>query len=87
MATAENNQTKSAQQLKSDIDTLRKDMSTATDDLKQISAERARDSVNRINNRTRRVALGLEGEIRARPLASVCAALGAGLVLGKLLPR
>ena len=83
---------KDIENLKSQIEDLRSDLSGIADAIKKLSGDAADDGVERIRRATRqtrekaRDTLGsLEDEIEDRPLISVAAAFGLGFVLGKLL--
>lgn len=91
METPEN---KEVDQLKAELDSLRKDFTQLTDTFKQMSREQvqagtdqARDSAQQLGNQARDAAQNVEQEISARPLTSVLAAFGIGFIVGKLLDR
>ncbi len=96
MATNEVNQ--ELEQLKSDVATLREDMATLIDTLKQAGTEEGREVYDRVQTRARQAganvrrstseAYGVVGrEVEERPLTSILAAFGTGFVVGMLLDR
>lgn len=97
MATPEqtaNSDKTEVEQLKADLDSLRRDVSQLTDTLKRSSREQvqagtaqARESANQLGNQARDATRNLEQEIGQRPMTSVLAAFGIGFVVGKLLDR
>lgn len=76
-----------AAKLKAEIEKLRKDFSEVTETLKQLSAEQARESVNRIYQQAKKTSKQVEEEIQERPITSVVTAFGIGFILAKLLDR
>lgn len=80
--------------LKRELETLRKDFGKLVDSAKSASTaqaqsgvDAAKDSAERLRGHARDTAASLEEEIKARPYSSVFAAFGVGLLLGKILGR
>lgn len=89
---------KELDQLKSDVATLREDMSTLIQTMKQAGMEEGREAYDRVQARARQTgedarrraneAYGIVGrEVEERPLTSILAAFGTGFVVGMLLDR
>ncbi len=86
------------EQLKSDVATLREDMATLVDTIKQAGMEEGREAYERVQARAREAgadvrrrtseAYGVVGrEVEERPLTSILVAFGTGFVVGMLLDR
>jgi ElaB/YqjD/DUF883 family membrane-anchored ribosome-binding protein len=85
---------KEIENLQRDLQALRQDVSSLTDSLKKMSAERvnagldsARASGEKFRQQAEEATRNLEQEIEARPFTSVLAAFGVGFIVGKLLDR
>lgn len=92
MATTEDN--REIEQLKGELETLRKDFRQLTDTFKSMSrqqlnagADYARQSADQVRGQAREATQSLEHEISQRPFSSVAAAFGIGFIMGKLLDR
>ena len=84
--------------IKSDVDTLRKDLAAALDRLKGTAASRAESEIQALQKRINRIAdelqtggreslRAVEERIEERPLVSLAIAFAVGLVLGRLFDR
>lgn len=69
--------------LRQDIEQLRQDLAALTDSVKQRTGTQTQAGLESARER----ACELGSQIEARPLTSVVAAFGAGLLLGKLFSR
>ncbi len=93
MATSESSN-KEQQDLQEQLNALRNDFSEITQTVREMSANRAhqgqeklRETADRTRAQVRESLHSVQGEIEQRPYASMAAAFGVGLLLGKLLDR
>lgn len=77
------NESPETDSLRKDLDQLRKDFSALSDDVKHTSRDQVRAGMDKAKN-----SFGfVTDEIESRPLTCTVAALGVGLLLGKMLSR
>jgi ElaB/YqjD/DUF883 family membrane-anchored ribosome-binding protein len=91
---AANGASKTAEQLQSDMEQLRADVSAMMEtigklaqDGKQEGARRVREVRDRVIDQAEKSKEAVESQIVERPLISVLAAFGVGMLLGRLLDR
>lgn len=73
--------------LKTDLGTLKDDVSAIARTLADKGSARLNDAVGNGKARVQEGVVALENEITARPLTSLLVAFGAGILLGKLTQR
>ena len=88
------NDSRTADDLRADIDKLKSDVSTLMETLGKIAGEGRQEGARRVREARERVAAqaeqslqAVETQIAERPFISVLAAFGVGLVIGRLLDR
>lgn len=74
-------------ELKSDVSKLTETMKKLYGDTAEAGRARARRAAERSRERARETYGAFEEEVRERPLTTIAAAFGIGLVIGKLLDR
>ena len=73
--------------LRADFNKLREDLAALTKTLKEQTRQKAADGLSDLKTKTDEYRTGFEDQIREKPLETVLAAFGIGLVLGKLFSR
>lgn len=75
------------EKLKSDLATLRRDVASLTETLKERGTARARATAEGMRDQATQAAQTVGHQIEDRPYTSVLTAFGIGLVIGRLLDR
>ena len=73
--------------LKADLATLRRDVSSLTEALRERGTARARAAADGVRDQATQAAQTVSHQIEDRPYTSVLTAFGIGLVIGRLLDR
>jgi ElaB/YqjD/DUF883 family membrane-anchored ribosome-binding protein len=95
---AERDLNKDVDAIKTDLDTLRKDLASVLETIKGTARSRAESELDALQKRLNQIATdvqasgreslrAVEGQIGERPLVSVAVAFAVGLMLGKLIDR
>ncbi len=95
---AERDLNKDVDAIKSDLDALRKDVSSVVETIKGTAKSRAESELDALHKRLNQIAADLqtsgrdslravEGQIGEKPLVSVAVAFAVGLMIGKLFDR
>ena len=95
---AERDLNKDVDAIKSDLDTLRKDLASVLETIKGTAKSRAESELEALQKRMNQIAAdvqtsgreglrAVEGQIGEKPLVSVAVAFAVGLIIGKLFDR
>ena len=95
---AERDLNKDVDAIKSDLDTLRKDLASVLETIKGTAKSRAESELDALQKRMNQIAAdvqssgreglrAVEGQIGEKPLVSVAVAFAVGLIIGKLFDR